>query len=129
MSSSHPSSTINGEAERLRLVGTTTFPNYLTMAYSDTEQRREYAEDMENHEREKKPRKSRIYKIVHFFGGGIYAPDASVFDPIEVLLNTKNPEERDRLTDRWKDNRLQELNFVGVVVGLGKTQTVRQLTG
>jgi hypothetical protein len=59
---------------------------------------------------------SKLYRLIHFFGGGIYAPDASVIDPIAILLNTEDSEERDRLTERWKDNRLQELNFVGVVV-------------
>jgi hypothetical protein len=55
-------------------------------------------------------------RLLHFFGGGIYAPDASTYDPIETLLNTEDPEERDRLTERWRDNRLAELSFIGVVV-------------
>jgi hypothetical protein len=57
-----------------------------------------------------------FFRFIHFFGGGIYAPDASTYEPIEMLLNTSDPEEQDRLTELWRDNRLNELNFVGVVV-------------
>jgi hypothetical protein len=52
-----------------------------------------------------------------FFWGGVYAPGASTHDPIEILLNTEDGDERDRLTEVWRDNRLSELSFVGVVVG------------
>lgn len=61
-------------------------------------------------------KKSWISRVVHFFGGGIFTPTASTYDPIEVLLNTKDADERDRLTQRWKDNKVSELNFVGIVV-------------
>jgi hypothetical protein len=57
-----------------------------------------------------------FYSVLDFFGGGIYAPDSSTYEPIEILLNTRDPHERDRLTERWRDNRLSELSFVGVVV-------------
>ncbi|CAI6342228.1 unnamed protein product [Periconia digitata] len=57
-------------------------------------------------------------KAFHFFGGGIYAPDVSTYEPIEILLNAESVEERDRLTERWKDTRINELNFVGVVAAL-----------
>jgi hypothetical protein len=50
------------------------------------------------------------------FGGGIYLPDPSTYDPIEILLNTEDDKDRDELTMRWRDNKLSELNFVGVVV-------------
>ncbi|KAL1604834.1 hypothetical protein SLS60_004374 [Paraconiothyrium brasiliense] len=53
-----------------------------------------------------------------FFWGGVYAPGASTHDPIEILLNTEDEEERDRLTELWRDNRLNELSFVGVVAAL-----------
>lgn len=59
---------------------------------------------------------SSLWIFLRFFGGGIYAPDPSTYDPIEILLNTQDPDERDELTVRWKDNKLSELNFVGVVV-------------
>lgn len=61
--------------------------------------------------------------FLQLFGGGIYAPDPSTYDPIEILLNAEDDEadedgltERDRLTARWRDNKLSELGFVGVVV-------------
>ncbi|KAF2182400.1 hypothetical protein K469DRAFT_752181 [Zopfia rhizophila CBS 207.26] len=60
----------------------------------------------------------RILRFLHFLGGGIYAPDGSTYNPIEELLNAEDPEERDRLTERWKTNRLDELSFVGVVAAL-----------
>ena len=43
---------------------------------------------------------------------------STTFVPIYRLLNAEDDEERDQLTERWKDNKLQELNFVGIVVGL-----------
>jgi hypothetical protein len=54
--------------------------------------------------------------ILQFFGGGIYAPDPSTYDPIEILLNTEDEEKREALTKLWRDNKLSELSFVGVVV-------------
>lgn len=56
--------------------------------------------------------------ILQFFGGGIYAPDPSTYDPIEILLNADTTQERDELTMKWRDNKLSELNFVGVVSAL-----------
>lgn len=38
------------------------------------------------------------------------------YDPLLLLLNHHDKKERDRLTEKWKDNKLQELSFVGVVV-------------
>lgn len=40
----------------------------------------------------------------------------TTYDPIFSLLNAESVERRDELTERWKDNKLEELNFVGVVV-------------
>jgi hypothetical protein len=40
----------------------------------------------------------------------------TTFDPIYSLLNADEDKERDELTKRWKDNKLQELSFVGIVV-------------
>ncbi|KAL5402779.1 hypothetical protein PMIN06_010297 [Paraphaeosphaeria minitans] len=53
--------------------------------------------------------------FLDFLWGGVYAPGASTHDPIEILLNTEDPDEKDRLTEIWRDNRLNELSFVGVV--------------
>ena len=54
--------------------------------------------------------------VLQFFGGGIYAPDETTYDPLEILLNTEDEDDRDELTIKWRDNKLSELNFVGVVV-------------
>ncbi|KAJ4986023.1 hypothetical protein SVAN01_08501 [Stagonosporopsis vannaccii] len=73
------------------------------------------------------PARSAVHRKLHswtflpflqFFGGGIYAPDPSTYDPIEILLNAESEDERDGLTARWRDNKLSELNFVGVVSAL-----------
>lgn len=40
------------------------------------------------------------------------------YDPIFALLNAETEEERDRLTEKWRDHKLEELNFVGIVVCL-----------
>jgi len=61
---------------------------------------------------------STFWTILHFFGGGIYAPDAATYDPIEILLNTEHAKEKDDLTIQWRDNKLSELNFIGVVAAL-----------
>ncbi|KAF2197399.1 hypothetical protein GQ43DRAFT_381101 [Delitschia confertaspora ATCC 74209] len=57
-------------------------------------------------------------RFLQFFSGGIYALDGSTYDPIEILLNSEDPEERDILTERWKDSRVNELNFIGIVAAL-----------
>jgi hypothetical protein len=54
--------------------------------------------------------------VPQLFGGGIYLPDPSTYDPIEILLNSADGRETDDLTTRWRDNKLSELNFVGIVV-------------
>jgi len=56
--------------------------------------------------------------ILQFLGGGVFFPDPSTADPIGILLNTQNPEKRDNLIKKWRDNKLSELNFVGVVSAL-----------
>lgn len=40
----------------------------------------------------------------------------TTYGPIYRLLNVEDEKERDRLTERWRDHKLQELNFVGIVV-------------
>jgi hypothetical protein len=74
--------------------------------------------DEHNHSSESRKTRSGLPRLLNFFMGGIYAPDASTHDPIEILLNTEDVEERDGLTERWKNNRLNELGFVGVVSAL-----------
>lgn len=63
-------------------------------------------------------KRSTARHILQFLGGGIYAPDPSTSDPIEILLNTEDKDEREKLTTQWRDNKLSELNFVGVVSAL-----------
>ena len=41
----------------------------------------------------------------------------TTYDPIYAILNTQGLEARDKLTDRWRQNKLEELNFIGIVVG------------
>jgi hypothetical protein len=59
---------------------------------------------------------SKFLTVLQFFGGGIYAPDPSTYDPIKILLNTEDEKKRDELTTSWRENKLSELNFVGIVV-------------
>ncbi|KAK5169920.1 uncharacterized protein LTR77_005898 [Saxophila tyrrhenica] len=51
----------------------------------------------------------------------------TVVSPIYRMLNAEDTDERDRMTERWKDNKLQELNFIGIVGGL--MATVMTATG
>jgi hypothetical protein len=64
----------------------------------------------------KKPKNSKVSHLLHFLGGGIYAADSSTYDPIEILLNVEDKDERDRLTERWATHKLDELSFIGTVV-------------
>lgn len=41
----------------------------------------------------------------------------STFDSIYIIINTQDEQERDNLTERWRDHKLEELNFIGIVVG------------
>lgn len=42
----------------------------------------------------------------------------TTYDPIFALLNGNTEDERDRLTEKWRDHKLEELNFVGIVVDM-----------
>ncbi|KAF2733655.1 hypothetical protein EJ04DRAFT_398434, partial [Polyplosphaeria fusca] len=64
------------------------------------------------------PKNSKVSNLLHFLGGGVYAPDSSTYDPIEILLNEKDKDERDRLTERWATHKLDELSFIGTVATL-----------
>jgi hypothetical protein len=64
----------------------------------------------------KRKRQSHCFCAPQMFGGGIYLPDPSTYDPIEILINTHDESERNGLVETWRDNKLSELNFVGVVV-------------
>jgi len=41
---------------------------------------------------------------------------STTHDPIKRLLSAYTKEERDQLTEEWRDHKLQELNFIGAVV-------------
>ncbi|WDK17083.1 hypothetical protein CGRA01v4_08366 [Colletotrichum graminicola] len=56
--------------------------------------------------------------VSNIFRGGLFSPPTLTYDPLLLLLNHDEESERDRLTEKWKDNKLQELNFVGVVAAL-----------
>jgi hypothetical protein len=51
-----------------------------------------------------------------FLSSGLFSPNLTVNGPIEALLNAKDRKERDKLTEKWRDHKLAELNFVGIVV-------------
>lgn len=40
----------------------------------------------------------------------------SSYDAINIIINTEDEEERDRLTEKWQEHKLEELSFVGIVV-------------
>ena len=54
--------------------------------------------------------------ILKCFRTGLVAPSRTTYDTICILLNTDDEKERDELTKRWRDHKLEELNFVGIVV-------------
>ncbi|KAK6223008.1 hypothetical protein QIS74_03853 [Colletotrichum tabaci] len=61
---------------------------------------------------------SGVSLITNIFRGGLFSPPTLTYDPLLLLLNHDEKSERNRLTEKWKDNKLQELNFVGVVAAL-----------
>lgn len=43
-----------------------------------------------------------------------------------ILLNSTDAEEQDHLTKQWRDHKLNELSFIGVVVSSPFFSTVRR---
>jgi len=56
--------------------------------------------------------------LLSIFRGGLIAPAGSSHDAILHLLTAETLEERDELTTQWRDHKLEELNFIGVVGAL-----------
>jgi hypothetical protein len=50
------------------------------------------------------------------FSGGLIAPADTTYATIMILLNSTDAEEQDNLTTQWRDHKLNELSFIGVVV-------------
>ena len=69
-----------------------------------------------------------LFHGLYLIRGGIYTPSTSTYEPVELLLNAETREERDRLTDRWRDCRVNELNFIGVVVSAIANLQLSQLS-
>jgi hypothetical protein len=40
----------------------------------------------------------------------------TTYDAMHQLLNDVTEDERNRLTESWKENKIQELSFIGIVV-------------
>lgn len=43
----------------------------------------------------------------------------SSYDAMRIIVNTHDENERDRLTEKWQIHKVEELNFVGIVVSQG----------
>lgn len=65
-----------------------------------------------------KPEQGAVGAFFAIFRGGLIAPNGLTRDSIRLLLNAEPGEEQDSLTRQWRDHKLQELNFVGVVGAL-----------
>lgn len=50
--------------------------------------------------------------------GGLIAPSGKTYDSIHLLLTAETEKERDELTMQWRDHKLAELNFIGIVGAL-----------
>jgi len=59
-----------------------------------------------------------VTTLLAYLGSGLFSPKASTWEPIVLLLNERDKDYRNELTAQWRDNKLQELSFVGVVVCL-----------
>ncbi|KAK4548378.1 hypothetical protein LTR36_010249 [Oleoguttula mirabilis] len=56
--------------------------------------------------------------LLQMFSGGAIAPSQTTYDSITLLLTAPTEAERDTLTKQWRDHKLEELNFIGVVGAL-----------
>lgn len=61
---------------------------------------------------------SGIGAFLGLFRGGLIAPTQTTYESIHYLLTAETREERDELTKSWRDHKLAELNFIGVVGAL-----------
>lgn len=43
-------------------------------------------------------------------------PRDTTYDSIRIIVNTEDEKERNYLTEQWRTHKLEELNFVGIVV-------------
>lgn len=56
-----------------------------------------------------------LHSILKIFSGGLIAPADTTYATIMILLNSTDPEEQDKLTSQWREHKLNELSFIGVV--------------
>ena len=59
-----------------------------------------------------------MFSVLKIFRSGLIAPSETTYGSIMILLNCENQEEQDNLTRQWRDHKLNELSFIGVVVSL-----------
>ncbi|KAF1817230.1 hypothetical protein P152DRAFT_510502 [Eremomyces bilateralis CBS 781.70] len=59
-----------------------------------------------------------LTQALHFLFTGVFALDSTTYDPILLMLNASTRSDRDTLTERWRDHKLAEMNFVGIVAAL-----------
>lgn len=45
-----------------------------------------------------------------------FLPGDTTYDSIRIIINTQDERERDELTAQWRTHKLEELNFIGIVV-------------
>ncbi|KAF1958120.1 hypothetical protein CC80DRAFT_25189 [Byssothecium circinans] len=56
-----------------------------------------------------------LRSILKVFTGGLIAPADTTYATIMLLLNCSDAQERDKLTMQWRDHKLNELSFIGIV--------------
>ncbi|KAI1843827.1 hypothetical protein JX265_001121 [Neoarthrinium moseri] len=56
--------------------------------------------------------------FLDIFRSGLIAPNETTYGSLSILLNEDDPDRKDRLTEQWRDHKLQELNFIGIVGAL-----------
>jgi len=50
--------------------------------------------------------------------GNLIAPSRTTYDSISLLLTASTEAERDALTEQWRDHKLEEQNFIGIIGAL-----------
>ncbi|KAL1600766.1 hypothetical protein SLS60_007154 [Paraconiothyrium brasiliense] len=56
-----------------------------------------------------------LHSIFKIFTGGLIAPADTTYATLMILLNSTDAEEQENLTRQWRDHKLEELSFIGVV--------------
>ncbi|RMZ27564.1 hypothetical protein D0859_08366 [Hortaea werneckii] len=89
--------------------------NAVALAAADTKHELPEPAESENYRHGEETAAGAFFSL---FRGGLIAPSDTTYDAILHCLTAHTLEQRDELTKQWRDHKLEELNFIGVVGAL-----------